>query len=337
MITIYDIAEKAGVSGSTVSRALNGSRLVSDAVRDRVQAIANDLGFEKRHVRRHRQRTILSIRLVLPRHEDPERGLFYDLTQLIGGLRKGFMPTAVNLLCDLEGPDFRPFPHKKGGDTDAFVFAFHRPQQSVIEGLRERGIPFVLLNRSIPGLPCIASDHVRGMRDLVAHLRGSGRELRPCLVAIEKMGEIFNERRQGLSEALGAAGIAFSPEADVHCFPGTSALTGEPVHELARRYNTIFCINDIVGMAVLAELAHAGVRVPEDCQVTGFDDSPLRRLTRPLLTTVAMPVYELARHAGKRLAAEVIEGSSQGQLERLRGALIPGGSTFTSPPADPRS
>lgn len=327
MVTIYDIAAKAGVSGSTVSRALNGSRLVSDAVRERVQEIAKELGFEKRNVRRHRERTILNIRLVLPHHEAPERALFFDLSQLIAGLRQGFEPTATNLMCDLGGPEFVPFPHKKGGDTDAFVFAFHLPGSRVIAELRERGVPFVILNRAITGLPCITADHAQGMRDLVAHTTSGGRRIKPCLLSIESSNEVFTERRQTLKEALANAGIPF-PDSAIHDFESVKQITPEVLEKIVDRYDTLYCINDIVGTAVLTNLAIMRVPVPEKCQVTGFDDSPLRRLTRPLLTTVEMPVFELGRHAGKRLASEVIDGQASTPLERLRGSLLVGGSTL---------
>lgn len=324
MVTIYDIAEKAGVSGSTVSRALNGSRLVSDEVRERIQAIANDLGFEKRNVRRHRQRTILNIRLVLPHHDSPERGLFFDLSQLIDGLRKGFAPTSINIMSDLGGPGFIPFPHKKGGDTDAFVFAFHLPSKEVLQTLLERGIPFVILNRATPGLPCITCDHAGGMADLVRLV--SGKPVKPCLVTLEAFGEVGDQRLDGLTEALASENIPFS-EKDIVTFENIAAITSRSVSAVAEKYDTLFCINDIVASVVLSELNRLGIRVPGQCQVTGFDDSPLRRITRPLLTTVSMPVFELACRAGERLTREVIEGAENSPLERLRGTLLIGEST----------
>lgn len=327
MVTIYDIAEKAGVSGSTVSRALNGSRLVSDEVRERIQLIARDLGFAKRNVRRHRQRTILNIRLVLPHHDSPERGLFFDLSQLIDGLRRGFAPTAINIMCDLGGAAFIPFPHKKGGDTDAFVFAFHLPPKAVLATLLEREIPFVILNRATPGLPCIASDHAGGMAALVEHISATKKAIKPCLVTIDGLGEIFEERSEGLAKSLAAKKAKFSLKDDVFTFENTAAITSADLAKIAKRYDTIFCINDIVGSVVLAELGRLNIAVPEKIQVTGFDDSPLRRITRPLLTTVAMPVFELAKRAGERLATEVIEGATNIPLERLQGSLLVGEST----------
>jgi LacI family transcriptional regulator len=278
-------------------------------------------------VRRHRQRTILNIRLVLPHHDSPERGLFFDLSQLIDGLRKGFAPTAINVMSDLGGPSFIPFPHKKGGDTDAFVFAFHVPGRTALATLREREVPFVVLNRATSGLPCIASDHATGMADLVEHLIAPGKPLKPALITMEGLGEIFDERSEGLAQAFSSTGVPFSLDKDVFTFPSTAALTGPAIAKIAKRCNTLICINDIVGSVVLSELARLGISVPDACQVTGFDDSPLRRITRPLLTTVAMPVFELARRAGERLAAEVIEGATNVPLERLRGSLLVGEST----------
>src|SRR5690606_39233520 len=132
--------------------------------------------------------------------------------------------------------------------------------------------------------------------------------------------------KSGLAQALRAREIPFS-DADVFVFKDLATLTEEALAPIAGKYDTLFCINDIVGSVVLAELSRLKVAVPETCQVTGFDDSPLRRITRPLLTTVAMPVHELARRAGARLAAEVIEGTTSLPLERLRGSLLAGRST----------
>jgi DNA-binding LacI/PurR family transcriptional regulator len=328
--TIYDIAEKAGISSSSVSRALNGSRLVSDDMREKVQSIANEIGFEKRNVRRHRERAILNIRLVLSRHDAPERSLFFDLTRLIAGLRDGFTPTSINLVCEIGGPDFIPFPHKKGGDTDAFVFAFHLPSAKTLAELQDLGVPYIILNRATPGLSCISADHTGGMQDLVAHVTAGGRSIKPCLIAIELENEVFAERLASLKVALHERKIPF-PDTSVIHFESIAAINRERIQKVAAEFDTLFCINDLVGCATLMELALLGISVPDQCQVTGFDDSPVRRLTRPLLTTVAMPVYDLGRSAGERLVNQVIEGAPNTQLKRLRGSLLIGESTHAAP------
>lgn len=328
MATIYDIANEAGVSASTVSRALKGSRMVSDDVRGRVEKVARELGFERRTVRRHRARAILSIRLVLPRHAAPERGLFFDFSQLVAGLNEGLKPSASNIICDTGGPDYDPFPHKKGGDTDAFVFAFHEPSARVLSELKQRGVPSVVLNRTVPGVPCVVSDHAKGMQDLVERVLATNFDPRPAFVSIEGLGEVHEARLNGWLESLRARGIRLNPEKQVLRFPGIDHLDSKMVLKLARSFNVLFCVNDIVAAAVLSELGRSGIRVPSQCQVTGFDDSPVRKLTRPLLTSVSMPVHDLARVAGKQLASAIIESVEPIPLIRLAGNLVAGDSTF---------
>lgn len=328
MATIYDIANEAGVSASTVSRALKGSRMVSDDVRGRVEKVARELGFERRTVRRHRARAILSIRLVLPRHAAPERGLFFDFSQLVAGLNEGLKPSASNIICDTGGPDYDPFPHKKGGDTDAFVFAFHEPSARVLSELKQRGVPAVVLNRTVPGVPCVVSDHAKGMQDLVERVLATNFDPRPAFVSIEGLGEVHEARLNGWLESLRARGIRLNPEKQVLRFPGIDHLDSKTVLKLAKSFNILFCVNDIVAAAVLSELGRSGIRVPSQCQVTGFDDSPVRKLTRPLLTSVSMPVHDLARVAGKQLASAIIESVEPIPLVRLAGNLVAGDSTL---------
>ncbi|WP_035604050.1 LacI family DNA-binding transcriptional regulator [Haloferula sp. BvORR071] len=327
MPTIDDIARELGISSATVSRALNGSRLVGVEVRKKVAATAKRLGYEKRSIRRHRGRAILSVKLVLPRHLEPERALFYDLAALVEGLRVGFTQCGLNLLCEVNAPDFDPYPHKKGGDIDAFIFAFHRPSQQTLKSLREHGTPFVVLNRAIPGLPCVASDHAAGMLDLLDHLRATIPEIRARFVSIEGLGQIHEERLDGFEQACQRRGIDF--DRAKHCieFPDIASIQTERVAAATKHANVLVCVNDIVGTVVLSELDRLGVAVPRSIAVTGFDDSPVRRLSRPLLTTVNLPVEELARYAATRLQAEIIDNKAPAALLRVTGRLIVGDST----------
>jgi LacI family transcriptional regulator len=327
MPTIDDIARELGISSATVSRALNGSRLVGPDLRREVAATAQKLGYEKRSIRRHRGRAILNVKLVLPRHAEPERALFYDLGALVEGLRAGFTQCGLNLLCEVNSVSFEPFPHKKGGDIDAFVFAFHRPAQQTLKSLREHGTPFVVLNRSIPGLPCVASDHGGGMQDLLDHLRGSIAEIRPRFVTIAGLGQVHEERLDGFEQACKRRGVAFDRARDTVEFPDIASIQTVRVAAATKGANVLVCVNDIVGTVVLSELDRLGIAVPGEVAVTGFDDSPVRRLSRPLLTTVSLPVEELARYAATRLQAEIIENSTPAALLRVAGRLITGEST----------
>jgi len=327
MVTINDIAKELGISASTVSRALNGSRLVAADVRGNIEKKALELGFQKRAIRRHRGRAILNIKLVLPRYRNPELALFFDFASLVEGLEKGFDSCGINVLCDVSGPDYEPFPHKKGGDIDAFVFAFQQPPEKALEQLRAQGTPVVVLNRSLPDLTCVASDHETGMQDLVDHLLEVRRDLRPRFVSMEGMGQIHQERLHGFSRACRKRGIAFDSTEDIKIFTEISGIRKDAVAQAAEGYNALICVNDILGSVILRELERSGIKVPNEMMVTGYDNSPLRRLSRPLLTTISMPFEELARQAAIGLQAQIIENVKPEMLSRIAGQLLIGEST----------
>jgi LacI family transcriptional regulator len=326
MATIYDIARETGLSAATVSRALQGSRLIGEEVRARVEASASALGYVPRTVRRPRSRAILHVRLVLPKPANPARSLFYDVTELIEGLRAGFGKSSVNLVCDLARTGFDPFPNKKGGDTDAFVFAFHRPDESTVERLRGAQVPFVVLNRSIPGLPCLGLDQADGIRALLVHLSAGIPRLRPVFVSVDRLGEIHDERSRAFLENAAAMALDL-PSHPTRVFPNLDAIDSKAIAGLAAEANAIVAVNDIIGMIVLEEARGLGHKVPETLAITGFDDSPLRRLSRPLLTTFSLPVRELAQAAGRRLAAEILDREPVRPSALLRGKLLQGGTT----------
>jgi len=134
-------------------------------------------------------------------------------------------------------------------------------------------------------------------------------------------------RLGGFADACAAQGVAFDRVADMVEFSGIDEVTPTRMAEVSKGSNILVCVNDILAAVVLSELDRAGIKVPQDMAVAGFDASPLRRLTRPLLTTVALPVHDLARFAGVRLQAEIVENEEPAPLLRVAGDLVIGDST----------
>ena len=92
-------------------------------------------------------------------------------------------------------------------------------------------------------------------------------------------------------------------------------------------HDALVCANDIIGTVVLAELNRLGVNVPARVAVTGFDDSPVRRLSRPLLTTIGIPLAKLAATAASRLESQIIEHETPEEITRIAGKLLIGETT----------
>jgi len=328
VITITDISQELQVSTATVSRALNHSCLVAPDLGTQIRLTADKMGYKKRDIRRHRGRAILNIKLVLPCHEEPERALFYDLSSLIEGIRSGFQLCEINLLCEPTSDSFKPYPHKKGGDINGFIFAFHQPTPDIVKELRECNTPFAVLNRDIEGLPCVASENSSGMGLLIDHLvEHRKKPIKPAFLSLDGLGQIHTERLEGLENAAKKHQIDFNPEKDVRYFSGIRSIKRDVISDLMKSYNVLLCANDIVGTVVLSELERLGVSVPDQIAVTGFDDSPVRQLSRPLLTTIRMPVNILAKAAASRLESEIIEYTRPGVTLRVPGALVIGGTT----------
>jgi DNA-binding LacI/PurR family transcriptional regulator len=327
MVTIKEIAKKLNVSMATVSRSLNHSRLVGSELSEKIRLTADRMGYEKRNIRKHRGRAIFNIKLVLPHHDEPERALFYDFTSLIEGVRSGFRQCEINLLCEPDSPDFKPFPHKKGGDINGFMFAFHEPASEVVDELKKSGTPFAILNRAIDGLPCVASENAEGMEQIISHLVGRRDNLKPAYLSLESLGQVDEERLQGVVSGCDAHGISFDQKKNVHRFANIHSITPEKLSTLVKKHNTLICVNDILGTVVLSELERLGIAVPSDVAVTGFDDSPVRQLSRPMLTTVSMPFRKLAQEAASRLESQIIESVEPQGIVRVPGSLVIGAST----------
>ncbi len=328
MTTIADIARKMQLSTATVSRALNRSRLVDESLTEKIRRQADAMGYRKRSIRRHRGRSILNIKLVLPHHVETERSLFYDFSSLITGIKSGFTSCEINLVCETVADHFEPYPHKKGGDINGFIFAFHQPCEQALEKIQGNKTPYVVINRSIEHVPCVASENREGMRRLIEHLyEKRGDELKPAFISLGWLDQIHDERLEGMSAACKKLGITFSRSNDCHRYASMDEVSAQKVAQLASNYNALVCVNDIMGMVILAELDRLCVSVPGNLSVTGFDNSPLRNLSRPLLTTVSMPIHELARVAAQGLENEIVNHVAQCQLHRVSGALIVGESS----------
>ncbi len=169
-ITIYDIASKLNISTSTVSRILNNSTLYSKEKRDIVFKTAEDMGYIKRPIKKQSRRAILNIKLFLPVARYSYIHLFYDVAELIMGIQDGFGEVKVNIITKINDGDISVFQNKKLGDIDGSIFAFGIPGKKLTSVLKERGIPYLLLNRTVPEEKYIANDSKAGINTLVGEL-----------------------------------------------------------------------------------------------------------------------------------------------------------------------
>lgn len=320
-VTIYDIARTANVSVSTVSRALNGSTLVTDRCRSLVNETARQMGYQRRRIMRPTGRSILNVLVVLPRAASPPAHLFYDATALFEGLVAGFGDSAVHTIAVPAGST-RPLDSKKLGDIDGCVFAFSDPSAGFVRRLASRRVPSIYINRQRPGQSCVVNDASAGMRalaDLAVLHHGSGPV---CFLGLDDASAVGEVRLRALQAAR--RGHHGGP-VDSRWFPTASSLATADVQLLVSAgYRVLFAMNDLLAVAVLDRLLRIGVEVPKQIAVAGYDAAPVGRLVGTRLTTVDLAVRQMAVAAGTRLAEHIARRESEPGVISIQGELIRG-------------
>jgi sigma-B regulation protein RsbU (phosphoserine phosphatase) len=188
---------------------------------------------------------------------------------------------------------------------------------------RFRPLPMLSLGFALPSMPAVVCDGEHGMRDLVEHLLDHHGRRRFLFIGGAPLHADSRLRERVLVEVLARRGLSLDPRllrhADFH--PDTAAEAVAAVVREGLQFDAVVCANDEMALGVLQALEEAGLRVPEDVSVTGFDDIPAARGPGLPLTTVRQPTFELARRAVHQLL-RVIEGEAVAAVERHTATLI---------------
>jgi LacI family transcriptional regulator len=303
---IGDVAQRAGVSPATVSRVLNGSGAVSAERAARVRQAARDLGYTPsgpaRALRQQRARVWAAI------IADIENPFF---TAMVRGMEdvarvEGHRLVLCNSDEDLE---------KEASYLDIAVaeqmagvaIAVASDKDSRLDVLLERGIPVVAVDRRPKRhedeVDSVMVDNVLGARQATEHLLAAGARRIACITGPAR-ASTASERATGYQRALKAAGRPVDPDllrrADFREEGAYAA--ARTLLATRRRPDAMFVANNLMTLGALRAIREAGLRVPEDVLLVGFDDAPWTALMSPSLTVVAQPTYDLGHHAARLLA-----------------------------------
>jgi LacI family transcriptional regulator len=295
-VTIADVARAAGVSITTVSRVLSpgASPLPVNAVTaERVQAAARELHFvPSANARGLVARRSGLIGLVVPDLTDPH------YPQIASGVEHAARTAQLAvLICNTLGDLL---------NLDEYVRLLRARQVDAIVlsggsslGLRElrlaaqSGVPVVLIGR--PGyksdLPYVSIDNVKAAREATQHLVDTGRRHVAHLAGPVTQTTMF-DRTQGYLDAVKANDI-WSGVIETSGAPEQGYELLLPALKARRRPDAVFASTDRLAIAAMAAIHDAGLNVPEDIAVTGFDDIPLAALLRPSLSSVSQPADQL--------------------------------------------
>ncbi|GAB4221779.1 MAG: LacI family DNA-binding transcriptional regulator [Spirochaetales bacterium] len=322
-VTVYDVAKELGISASTVSRVLNNSILIGEETRALILETARRMGYEKRPIRKHRNRAILNIKLFLPAHRYVSTHLFYNPAELIQGLYEGFQDVRVNIITRLAGQGGELFQTKKLGDIDGCIFAFTEPDDVVYQRLSERGIPCLELNRIHPDRDYVSCDNEGGIRRLLQELyKVQGKRLRPYYLGFSQIPFVEEQRLKGYLEGVKELQIQ---ESSFRVIDTLSEITPAFLKQLKKEgYTALLCFNDVVAVYCYQCALSCGLRIPEDLSLTGFDNSPVRELVSKRIDTISLSVPQLAREAGAWLRRRIIDRDLERIQKLIEGDYVPG-------------
>ena len=321
-VTIKDVARLSGVSPMTVSRVINQSLRVSPVTRSRVEQAIAELGYVPSSLARglSRQKTG-TIALIVPDVANPFFTLIVRGAEDVArraGYRVLLCDTRFDLTLEAEVIE-EMIAHRVEGIVIAPVSDASRSQ---LKRLARFGVPFVLIDRTIPGVECdvVLGDSTAGARSLVEHLIALGHRRIGMIVEDENVSTA-RERRAGYVEALEHAGIELDPTLVVQAAadPQGGAVGMARLLQLAERPTGVFTVNNLVALGAIEAVRAAGLEVPDDVALVCYDDIEYASRLYPFLTVMLQPA-ETFGTLGTQLLFERIEGR---QLERTRKVVLP--------------
>lgn len=311
-VTIKEIARQLGVSHSTVSRALNNQPVVAEETAARIRALARELQYvpsaTARALKTNRSHVL---GVINNRIADP----FY--AEVLDGIQSVAHRYGYSVFVSA----FEYDPEREEGliramvarQVDALILCSSTFPARRLEQMGGTSVPTVFIhNRADDVLPhSIYHDDRAGTYALTRHLVQLGHR-RIAFGGNARGGRLQQERRQGVVDALAEAGLRLDPAHDLMAPDGqmrSGAILADQLLALAERPTAIVCFNDMQAIGLMQALQQAGLRIPGDISVAGFDDIPLAGFLYPSLTTYHQPqrsLGELAAQVALHLLGESV-------------------------------
>ncbi|MER6944796.1 LacI family DNA-binding transcriptional regulator [Nonomuraea sp. NPDC000554] len=311
-VTIRDVAAASGVHVSTVSRAFSAPHLVNPETRTRVLAVAEDLGYRpNRAARALTTGRTQNIGLIVADIANPFFPPLIKAAQAQARLRDYHVFVADT---DEDPQVEEDLIQTLSKQVDGVLLCSPRLTNRTIERLSEE-VPFVVVNRRVKGLPTVLMDAGRGARLAVEHLIGLGH--RRIALVTGPSGSWTSKEMQEAAAAMAEVDVVFLGPNPPTELGGLAAATDV----IASGATGVLAYNDLVAIGVIEGLVERGVSVPGDVSVIGVDDIVSGQLSRPKLTTIAMPTAAAGRIAVDMLLQSVDSGATTG-VTMLETSLI---------------
>lgn len=311
-LTLKELGRLAGVHASTVARVLNDDprQRVSSEVRERILALAREHGYQPNRLARSlRTKRSAVVGTLIPDIANP----FFAL--MFRGIEDALAERDYSVILantdDEYAREERGIAMLRGRQVDGLILATARRHDPAIQQLLDERFPLVLVNRHTdPITPnvVVPADHT-GAVTAVAHLVGLGHRRIAHIAGSEEMST-GHTRSQGYREALQQHSIPFDPDLlvagsyrDAGGYDAMRRLLALPDPPTA-----VFAVNDLAAAGAMRAVREAGLEVPDDVSLVGFNDLATVTPTVPGLTTLHLPLHAMGMAAAERLLAQLLSG-----------------------------
>lgn len=325
-ISISDVARKANVSISTVSRVINGRNIVNEKTRARVELAIHELGYRPNAFARGLMLNRSDIvGLVLP----DLHGEFYS--EIIRGANAAARKLGYNLVVSSasDGADSHSLLHSITQRTllDGVVVMVAELTDRIQEVLHRLELPVVVLDDEVSGAPhdSVLIDQRHGALALMRHVVNECGAKRVVFLGGLETNFDTIARFAAYRDVMNEARLAIGPNDVLYLdyqYETAYKLGMECVREWSGSETCVFAANDEMAAGVVAAAMGSGLTLPRDLAIVGFDDTRVARLTHPRLTTVRVPMSEMGAEAIRLLCERIAEPERQPTRIVLRPELV---------------
>ncbi|MFZ5802288.1 MAG: LacI family DNA-binding transcriptional regulator [Candidatus Omnitrophota bacterium] len=305
-ITVYEIAKKAGVSIATISRAVNPETRskVAPETLQKIEALIAELGYTPSFAASHLvKKSTKTIGILFPHHSGIFLSEYYS--NILSGVSDHVLGSDYRVKMLLPKPEERfwdAYDFKKGEGIDGIIVTYWRTIFKSPAVFDKLGIPAVIINNIEDGIRArfVAGDHEEGGKMAAAHLYEKGH--RKIVVVGGKRGAPDAKARlRGFEAYLGSKQVVLkeSDIVDVDFDETEAYKKTETVIGKGADLTAIFCMNDAQAKGVLRKLQELSIDCPGKISLMGYDDDRWTEHSVPPLTTIRVPVYDLAKRAAK--------------------------------------
>lgn len=304
-VTIYDIARKLGISPSTVSRALSNHKVISEKTRTTVREAARKMNYHpNRFASSLRLKKTSTLGVIVPKLNS------YFMATVIAGIESVASKYGYNLIIansqeseEKEAEGLRTLYNSR---VDGLIVSLASDPDRIkhFRTILKKGIPVVFFDRvtESDGIARVHIDNFTAGYEVTSHMADQGCS-RIMYVGGNMLTNVYRDRYLGYRKALEEKGLKYEESQVITCdlSEKSGTETAKKIIMMKKRPDAIFTANDTTAVTIILNLKKAGISVPGDIAVAGFNNEPVSRVIEPNLTTVNYPAYETGESAATML------------------------------------